>query len=80
MLITNSRIVVKEVAAVDTILMTILTACIAALIVRLMMPAQQPPTVIYVQAEPTEDHGLGCLPMVIVAAIVLFALFSVAGR
>ena len=64
----------------DTILMIILTACIATLIVRLMMPVQQPPTVIYVQTEPTEARGRGCLPIVIVAAIVLFALVSVVGR
>lgn len=64
----------------DTILMTILTACIATLLIRLMMPAQQPPTVIYVQAEPTPERRSGCLPTLIVLAIVLFMLSNVAGR
>jgi hypothetical protein len=78
MLEGSSRIVEKEVAALDTILMAILTACIAALIVRLMTPVQQPPTVIYVQPEPTVEQGTGCLPIAAVAIALVIILSLVA--
>ncbi|KPV51827.1 hypothetical protein SE17_19020 [Kouleothrix aurantiaca] len=67
MLKLNSRIVVKEAAAMATILTMVLTACIAALVTRLMMPTPKPPTVIYIQAEPQQEQGgIGCLPIVVV--------------
>jgi hypothetical protein len=37
-------------------------------------PHAPPPTFRYVQATPTEAGGTGCLPLIILIAIILFAL------
>lgn len=34
----------------------------------------QPPQIIYVQAAPTQASGAGCLPLIILIAVILFAL------
>lgn len=40
----------------------------------LLSQRSQPPQIIYVQAAPTETGGTGCLPLVILIAVILFAL------
>jgi hypothetical protein len=34
----------------------------------------QPPQIIYVQAAPPEAGGTGCLPLIVLIAVILFAL------
>ncbi|MEI8167436.1 MAG: hypothetical protein WCG26_13730 [Chloroflexales bacterium] len=41
---------------------------------RMVTPQAQPPQIIYVQAAPTETAGAGCLPLIMLIAVILFAI------
>jgi len=49
-------------------------AFIAGIIVRSLFGRQSPPRVIYVQPEPVERGGNGCLPLILVGALLLLLL------
>ena len=49
-------------------------AFIAGIIVRSLFARQRLPQVIYVQPEPVERGGNGCLPLILVGALLLLLL------
>lgn len=53
----------------------LVAAVLVAAVGRRVTPQPQPPQVVYVQVAPTESpSGGGCLPLIILAGIVLLAL------
>jgi len=49
-------------------------AFVAGIIVRSLFTTQPPPQIIYVQPEPVERGGNGCLPLILVGALLLVLL------
>jgi hypothetical protein len=49
-------------------------AFVAGIIVRSLFTTQPPPQIIYVQPEPVERGGNGCLPLILVGAVLLVLL------
>jgi hypothetical protein len=54
-------------------------AFIAGIIVRSLFVTQRQPQVIYVQTEPVERGGGGCLPLILIGAAVLVLLLAASG-
>lgn len=54
-------------------------AFVAGMIVRSLFIAQRPPQIIYVQAEPVERGGGGCLPIILMGVVVLVLLLAAGG-
>jgi hypothetical protein len=50
-------------------------AFVAGIITRSLFVMQRPPQVIYVQTEPVERGG-GCLPLILIGAVVLVLLLA----
>jgi hypothetical protein len=51
-------------------------AFVAGLIARSLFVTQRQPQVIYVQTEPVERSGGGCLPLILIGAVVLLLIAS----
>jgi hypothetical protein len=54
-------------------------AFVAGIITRSLFAMQRPPQVIYVQTEPVERGGGGCLPLILIGAAVLVLLLAASG-
>ena len=54
-------------------------AFVAGLIARSLFGMQRQPQVIYVQTEPVEHGGGGCLPLIFIGAVVLVLLLVASG-
>jgi hypothetical protein len=54
-------------------------AFVAGLIARSLFVTQRQPQVIYVQTEPMEHSGGGCLPLILIGAAVLVLLLAASG-
>jgi hypothetical protein len=61
----------------EPLLFLILIAFVLALAINTMLPAEQPPPIVYVQTEIPSRSGLGCLPLITVG-ILLLALWYLA--
>lgn len=56
-----------------------LIAFVAGAIARSLFISQRPPQVIYVQTEPVERGGSGCVPIMLIGVVVLVVLLGVGG-
>jgi hypothetical protein len=54
-------------------------AFVAGIIARSLFVTQRQPQVIYVQTEPVEHGGGGCLPLILIGAVVLVLLLAASG-
>jgi hypothetical protein len=59
------------------ILIGLVAAVLLAAVGRMVVPQPQPPQIIYVQAAPAEAAGgVGCLPLLILVAVILLAILG----
>ena len=61
----------------DTFTVAVVLVLLGIIAFNVTAPKAQPPQIIYVKAEPREpkrDEGAGCLPLVVLALVVIIAV------